>query len=31
MRRWTNKVKIDIGGTGWQGADWIRLAEDWDQ
>jgi hypothetical protein len=30
-RRWVNIVKIDLRETGWDGMDWIDLAQDRDQ
>jgi hypothetical protein len=30
-RRWVNNIKIDLRGTGWDGMDWIHLAQDRDQ
>jgi hypothetical protein len=30
-RRWVDKTKIDIGEIGWDGVDWIGLAQDRDQ
>jgi hypothetical protein len=30
-RRWVDNIKIDIRETGWDGMDWIDLAEDRDQ
>jgi hypothetical protein len=29
--RWVNNIKMDIGEIGWDGMDWIDLAEDRDQ
>jgi hypothetical protein len=29
-RRWVDNVKIDLRETGWDGADWIDLAQDRD-
>jgi hypothetical protein len=30
-RRWVNNMKIDITEIGWDGVDWIDLAQDMDQ
>jgi hypothetical protein len=30
-RRWVDNIKMDLGGIGWDGRDWIELAEDRDQ
>jgi hypothetical protein len=30
-RRWVNKIKIDLREIGWDGVDWIDVAEDRDQ
>jgi hypothetical protein len=30
-RRWVDKIKIDLRETGWDGVDWIELAQDRDQ
>jgi hypothetical protein len=30
-RRWVDNIKIDLRGTGWDGMDWIKLAQDMDQ
>jgi hypothetical protein len=30
-RRWVNNIKIDLRWTGWDGVDWIDLAQDRDQ
>jgi hypothetical protein len=30
-RRWVNNIKIDLRGIGWNGMDWIDLAQDRDQ
>jgi hypothetical protein len=30
-RRWMGNIKIDLGKTGWDGMDWIDLAQDRDQ
>jgi hypothetical protein len=30
-RRWVNDIKIDLRGIGWDGGDWIDLAQDRDQ
>jgi hypothetical protein len=30
-RRWVNNIKIDLRETGWDGMDWIDLAQDSDQ
>jgi hypothetical protein len=27
-RRWVDNIKIDLGETGWDGVDWIGLAQD---
>jgi hypothetical protein len=29
-RRWQNNIRMDFGETGWEGAEWIQLAEDSD-
>jgi hypothetical protein len=30
-RRWVDSIKIDLRETGWDGMDWIDLAQDRDQ
>jgi hypothetical protein len=30
-RRWVNNIKIDLRDIGWDGVDWIDLAQDRDQ
>jgi hypothetical protein len=30
-RRWVDKIKMDLGEIGWDGRDWIELAQDRDQ
>jgi hypothetical protein len=30
-RRWVDNIKIDLGEIGWDGVDWIDLAQDRDQ
>jgi hypothetical protein len=30
-RRWVDNIKIDLGEIGWDGRDWIELAQDRDQ
>jgi hypothetical protein len=30
-RRWEDKIRLDLRETGWEGVDWIHLAEDRDQ
>jgi hypothetical protein len=30
-RRWVDNIKIEIGEIGWDGRDWIELAQDTDQ
>jgi hypothetical protein len=30
-RRWMDNIKMKIGGIGWDGMDWIDLAQDRDQ
>jgi hypothetical protein len=30
-RRWVDNIKMDLGEIGWDGADWIELAQDRDQ
>jgi hypothetical protein len=30
-RRWVDNIEIDIGEIGWDGVDWIDLAQDKDQ
>jgi hypothetical protein len=30
-RRWVDNIKMDLGETGWDGMDWIDLAQDRDQ
>jgi hypothetical protein len=30
-RRWVDNIKMDIRDTGWDGMDWIALAQDRDQ
>jgi hypothetical protein len=28
-RRWEDNIKMDLREVGWEGIDWIDLAEDW--
>jgi hypothetical protein len=30
-RRWVDNIKVDLREIGWDGMDWIYLAEDWEQ
>jgi hypothetical protein len=30
-RRWVDNIKMDLGEIGWDGLDWIELAQDRDQ
>jgi hypothetical protein len=30
-RRWVDNIKVDLNGIGWDGMDWIELAQDRDQ
>jgi hypothetical protein len=30
-RRWLDNIKMDLGEIGWDGRDWIELAQDSDQ
>jgi hypothetical protein len=30
-RRWADNIKMDLRGIGWDGMDWIDLAQDSDQ
>jgi hypothetical protein len=30
-RRWVNNIKMDLSDIGWNGMDWIALAQDRDQ
>jgi hypothetical protein len=30
-RRWVDNIRMDLGETGWDGMDWIDLAQDRDQ
>jgi hypothetical protein len=30
-RRWVDSIKMDLGEIGWDGMDWIELAQDRDQ
>jgi hypothetical protein len=30
-RRWVDNIKIDLGEVGWDGMNWINLAQDRDQ
>jgi hypothetical protein len=30
-RKWVDHIKIDLGEIGWNGMDWIHLAQDRDQ
>jgi hypothetical protein len=30
-RGWVDNIKMDLGGIGWDGMDWIELAENRDQ
>jgi hypothetical protein len=29
-RRWVDNMKMDLREIGWDGVDWIDLAQDWD-
>jgi hypothetical protein len=29
--RWVDNIKMDVKEIGWDGIDWIELAQDWDQ
>jgi hypothetical protein len=31
IRRWVDNIKMDITEIGWDGVDWIELAQDRDQ
>jgi hypothetical protein len=31
MHRWYNNMKMDLRERGWEGVDWIHLAQDRDQ
>jgi hypothetical protein len=30
-RRWEDNIRMDLGEIGWEGVDWIHLAQDRDQ
>jgi hypothetical protein len=30
-RRWVDNIKIDLTETGWDGVDWVVMAQDMDQ
>jgi hypothetical protein len=30
-RRWVDKIRMDLGEIGWDGMDWIELAQERDQ
>jgi hypothetical protein len=30
-RRWVDNIKMDLGDIGWEGMDWIDLAQDRDK
>jgi hypothetical protein len=30
-RRWEDNIRLDLRGIGWEGVDWMVLAEDGDQ
>jgi hypothetical protein len=30
-RRWEENIRMDLREIGWDGMDWIDLAQDWDQ
>jgi hypothetical protein len=30
-RRWVDNIKMDLGERGWDGADWMDMAQDRDQ
>jgi hypothetical protein len=30
-RRWVDNIRMDLGGIGWGGVDWIDVAQDRDQ
>jgi hypothetical protein len=30
-RRWEDNVKMDLKEVGWEGGDWMRLTQDWEQ
>lgn len=27
MRRWKDSIEVDVKKTGWEGVDWMRLAQ----
>jgi hypothetical protein len=29
-RRWVDNIKMDLRGTGWDGVEWIDMAQYWD-
>jgi hypothetical protein len=31
LRRWVDNIKMDLGEIGWDGVDWIGMAQDRDQ
>jgi hypothetical protein len=30
-RRWVDNIKMDVRVVGWNGVDWIDMAQDWDK
>jgi hypothetical protein len=30
-RRWEDNIRMDLGKVGWEGADWVHLAQDTEQ
>jgi hypothetical protein len=30
-RRWEDEIRMDLGETGWEGVDWIRVSQDRDR
>jgi hypothetical protein len=30
-RRWVDNIKMDLREIGWDGVDWMDMAQDWDQ
>jgi hypothetical protein len=29
-RRWEDNIKMDVAEMGWEGVDWVHLAQGWD-
>jgi hypothetical protein len=31
LRRWEDGIRMDLREIGWEGVNWMHLAQDWDQ